>query len=346
MRYKYVECFTIKGLVGPIEEQLIIADKDFVAYLVTNPDKRLAEIDKRMAIANLMLTSLFNERPKGELLDLIEERIDEIRKERNKKKNGYIIIEITGELSEFKPSIERKIDDLHLVFDSVNKDAIKSEYQDDIKTALITLRLISDKIIGIEKITEGLILFNEIGEKIYPFNFKGGQASMYVSSPLDEIAIQEISELFIKLKKHRELDRVVELLASSLKSSNDLLRAYLSSYTGLEIFANKLFPKFEADFFKEISTGDHPEIRGKYLDRIRTVMRDKYNILDKFSIISLRLAPSSADNDSNIFMRLKKQRDLITHGQNVSDQELDVDNAQRLLTNYLKLYLDFVKPPI
>lgn len=342
MKYKYVEAYAIKGLVGPPEEELIIKDENFSAYLVSNPDERLAEIDKRMAIANLMLDTVFTGRPDGKLEELIEERIHEIRKERSKDKNGYLILEIEEELQEFKPSVERKVGELHIALDVLDKDSVRSLNQDYIKTALTTLALISNKIIGAEKVTDGIIIYNEIGKIIFPFTFKGGFASAYVSSPLDNSAIKDISNLFIQLKRNKELERVTELLVSSLKSNHDSLRAFLACSTGLEIFVNKLFPSFEIDFFKEINEGDHPEIRGKYLDRIRTVMKDKYKISDKFSIISLRLSPSSADNDSIIFMKIKKQRDLLAHGQNITDQELCVEKAQRLLTDYLKLYLDFI----
>lgn len=342
MRYKYVEAYAIKGLVGPPEEKLIIKDKNFTAYLVSNPDQRLTEIDKQMAIANLMLDYIFTGRPNGKLEELIEGLIHEIRKERSKNKNGYLIIEIWEELQEFKPSAERKVGELHIALDVLDKDSVRNQNKDDIKTALSTLALISNKIIGAEKVTDGLIIYNEKDEIIFPFTFKGGFASAYVSSPLDNSAIKDISKLFNQLKRHKELERVTELLVSSLKSSHDSLRAFLACSIGLEIFVNKLFPSFEIDFFKEINQGDHPEIRGKYLDRIRTVMKDKYKISDKFSIISLRLSPTTVDNDAIIFMRVKQQRDLLVHGQNITDQELDVENAQRLLTAYLKLYLDFI----
>lgn len=343
MKYKFVEAYRVKGLVGPSDKTIVINEQRFMAYIIGDPDEVLIQIDKRIAIANLILNGIFGERPLGKRDDLINSQIKEIRSERKKQgTDGYLIIEVIGEIKKYSPSVEREEEGLHIAFDAIDKDEIRSEFSNKIKNVIAALSLIYNKIVGIEKVTDGVVLYKNESNIIFPFTPKGHLASLHISSPLAEGTIEKVTPLFNHLKNHSELDRVTELLVSSFKSRTDSLRAYLSAWTAVEIFVNKAFPFFEQKFFAELKAGEHPENREKYLDRIRTVMKDKYTLVDKFSVVSLRLSPTNADEDIKSFIRIKKQRDQLTHGENIKDWELEVENIQRLLTDYIQLYLNLV----
>jgi hypothetical protein len=344
MKYKFVEAYRVKGLVGPSKIKSLINEPRFSAFLIENPNDILTEVDKRTAIANLILDGLVSGRPEGKLDDFINSQIVEIKSERIKKgANGYLIIEITGEIEEYKPSVEREHEGVHIAFDVVDKDEIRAEFSDRIKNIITALTLVSNKIIGIEKDAEGILLYKNETSIIFPFTPKGSVASIYISSPLTDEMIDNVTLLFNRLNNHKELERVAELLVSSLKSTNELLRAFLSSWTALEIFVNKTFRIFEKKFFAELKTGQHPDTREKYLDRIRSVMEGKYTLVDKFSVLSLSLSPSNTDSDVNRFEIIKKQRDRLTHGEIIPDSELEIKNTKQLLTEYLRLYLNSLK---
>ena len=342
-KYKFVEAYRVKGLVGPSDKTIVINEQGFTAYVIGDPDEALIQIDKRIAIANLILNTIFGERLLGKRDDLVNSQIKEIRSERKKHGiDGYLIIEVIGEIEKYTPSVEREVEGLHIAFDAIDKDEIRSEFSNKIKNVITALSLISNNIVGIEKVTDGVILYKNESSIIFPFTPKGHPASLHISSPIVEGTIEKIMHLFNHLTNHSELDRVTELLVSSLKSRTDSLRAYLSAWTAVEIFINKTFPIFEEKFFAELKAGEHPETREKYLDRIRTVMKDKYTLVDKFSVVSLRLSPANTDKDIKSFIRIKKQRDKLTHGENITDSELEVENTQRLLTDYIQLYLSLV----
>lgn len=337
MKFRLIQAYTIKGLIGPSEQKFIIDNKDFKAFVISNPDESLKEIDKKNAIANLLLTSTFIGRPEGDLHDIIESRISDIKKQR--PAGCYLIIDCTGELEVYRPSAEKEHDGIHIAFDAIDGVLIREQFKNQITNTLITLTLHTDKIIGMDKITDGILIYKDDGNIIYSLSFKGGNVSAYLSSPFDIQSIEIIAQLYEILKCEKELNRVTDLLATSLQSNKEPLKAFLTCWTALEIFVNKYFKSFEREFFNELKAGEHPEVRERYLNRIYEVMSDKYKLNDKFGMIALRLSPSTADKDANIFNRLKKQRDDMAHGQNINESELDVVNAQKLLTEYLKLFL-------
>jgi len=337
MKFRLIEDYIIKGLICPGEQKLVIEGKNIKAYLTQNPDELLNKLDIKNAIANLLLQSTFIGRPEGNIKDLIDSRVKEIRSQR--AKGSHLIIEAIGELKEYKPSVEKEQDGLHLAFDAVDGNLLSQEFISQINSVLTTLTLVSDKVIGIDKINEGIILYKNENEIIYSYTFEGGSSFAYSSSQIENSLLGDLPKLFNLLNYDDELNRITDLLATSLKARNEQLKAFLTCWTALEIFVNKYFKVFNKEFFTELKAGEHPDVREQYLDRISEVMKDKYKLNDKFGIIALRLSPKTADRDVDIFNILKKQRDDMAHGQNINERELDVINTQHLLTKYLKLFL-------
>jgi hypothetical protein len=57
------------------------------------------------------------------------------------------------------------------------------------------------------------------------------------------------------------------------------------------------FKPYEERLFRELDRDDHPNARRRYLERVRSVMSDKYRLTDKFALIAATLSPESADED-------------------------------------------------
>jgi hypothetical protein len=76
--------------------------------------------------------------------------------------------------------------------------------------------------------------------------------------------------------------------------------------------------------------------RCQYLGRTRTVMKDKYHLTDKFTLIASLLCPESTDEDVGIFKRVKGDRDKLAHGQDVYEASLPVQAVQEFVRRYLR----------
>lgn len=78
---------------------------------------------------------------------------------------------------------------------------------------------------------------------------------------------------------------------------------------------NKLFPAYSAAFFTHIASAHPSPAVSRSLDRIESVMRDKYRLVDKFTMLATTLARRDADADIDTFAQLKASRDELSHGQ-------------------------------
>ncbi len=102
---------------------------------------------------------------------------------------------------------------------------------------------------------------------------------------------------------------------------------------------NKVFGTYETKLFPELMSDNRPTVHGQYLDQIRDVMKDKYRIFDKFTVLACQLSPEDADADVVRFKAAKDMRDKMSHGQDVIEAALPVECVQTLLRKYLRLHL-------
>ena len=157
-----------------------------------------------------------------------------------------------------------------------------------------------------------------------------------MSTSFPDGAAEAVEETFGNLVNLDDLSRVFKIFTASLESAEDPLRSFQAGWAALEIFVNKVFAQYEREFFTELESDDLPEAHSIYLARIRTGMKDKYRLTDRFSLIASRLAPEYADEDVNRFAAAKKIRDDLAHGQNEDEATLPVDTVQELLKRYLE----------
>jgi Pentapeptide repeats (8 copies) len=81
-----------------------------------------------------------------------------------------------------------------------------------------------------------------------------------------------------------------------------------------------------------------PPARAPFITRLRDVMKDKYNIRDKFIVIASELDIADANSDIELFIRAKDKRDAI-HKMSVPPEALPIHEARHLLRKYLELHL-------
>lgn len=135
------------------------------------------------------------------------------------------------------------------------------------------------------------------------------------------------------------LDNSVRLLSQSSEGHRDRLMAFLSAWTALELFVQKVFAStYGPNFYAQVASAT-PASAAIFLDRIEEVMSDKYNVRHKFVAIASALSPVEAVADTALFAKLKKRRDELAHTMKDDPSTLPADAARDLLREYLRLHL-------
>jgi hypothetical protein len=120
--------------------------------------------------------------------------------------------------------------------------------------------------------------------------------------------------------------------------ATDNLEAFLTAWAGLEVFVNKTFKEtYERLIYSRLG-GAAPLAATPFIVRLREVMKDKYNIRDKFVALASALDEADADGDIELFKRLKSERDDL-HQMNFVLHALPTEQTQILLRKYLRLHL-------
>lgn len=116
------------------------------------------------------------------------------------------------------------------------------------------------------------------------------------------------------------------------------MRAFISAWTSLEILINRIFSIYEDKFIYNIENDHNSHGVNQFLTRIKDVMKDKYRLTDKFSLIASYLS-AEVTEDIELFKSMKKIRDDISHGKEFNEETLPVENARKLASKYLMGHL-------
>jgi hypothetical protein len=148
------------------------------------------------------------------------------------------------------------------------------------------------------------------------------------------------AEFLARQLERTELKRVVNLFARSLDSAaDDDFRSFLFGWTALEIFINKVFSQYERVLVEAVNSQVTVHGVSRYFERITQVMKNKYRLVDKFSVVAGVLAGETSDADVDQFKRIKKARDELLHGQDVAVTSLINTELRELLSRYLRAHL-------
>ncbi len=229
-----------------------------------------------------------------------------------------------------------------MCFDASDKSAIRAAARGPI-TSIVTAVLASiEGIVDVRKATDAVVFVRGDGKTVYSYSFEAAAGSVYVSSRVSDHQAQTMSRIYAALSANNETARVQRLLRLSSETAAEGLRPFLAAWSALEILINKLFPRYEESLFAMLSRSESPGVENAYFSRVREVMKDKYRLLDKFSVIGMQLAPAAVDEDVEVVRRLKKTRDELLHGEEVEESQLPTAEVRRLALRYLRLHLEGV----
>jgi hypothetical protein len=342
MKYEYAIVYRIKGIEhkGPMDVELLSnSNSPIRAVLTKKPDKFTGRKNEDVAVWAILANRLEQQ---GQNLSLVEQMRNATMISCPKFEDvPHIVIQIRGECEELNgKKIISETEDF-VAYLNVNdpSESIRSESENVVAAVLTSLVLESGGSIMPAKICDSIALIREDGKRVIPVNFS---LTIEVSNddPLVEDAPVRITDCYHRLSSDKEsLGLVAKLLKLSLETEKDKLRSFLFGLSALEIFVNTIFRKYEGEIFIKLRESSNPKLCVSFVDRIREVMKDKYSLTNKFSLVASGLCVADAEKDVEVFQKTKKKRNSLFHGSKINETELPTKSARDLLVKYLQLHL-------
>ena len=346
MDYKYISVYKLVGVTRPTgggKEQVLIEYPSVRAKAVLTYDvnSHLFELDRASVVGLLMLKGLLGQGSKDNFEEELTNALANMR-ERRKREIGdgvFVKFEASGKVETFNPKEERELPEFVIALGGIQKQPIRAQLQPLSNGILASFSIGSERVTGAKKVSDGVFLIREDNKPVYSYSIEVS-GNLSVSSGLSDDTIRFVTDKAKALGKRQDLVDTARLLARSLDERNDDLLTFLSVWSGLEIFVNKNFKDYEKMAFMKLSGRDASTLPHKFVQRIKSVMKDKYRLSDKFSVLSFELASSSSyEEDIDKFEQIKNIRDKLMHGQEVHISSLPIDETRMLLCKYLKLHM-------
>ncbi len=348
MRYKFIAVYQLIGVSRPVDaKEEVLAQfpsMEARALLAYDLDGHLFEFDRELAARIWNLKKIFNNAGKGRFEEEVTDEMEKLRDSRkNNTNNGvFAIFEADGEIESFNRRNEKELSEFIIAIEGADKEPIRDQYQTPINGLLTSLTLGLEQISAIKLMTDGVVFFNDKNKPVYSLNMNSS-AKMTVSTPLVATDLDFVRKNTRTLSKHQNLVNSSHLLIKSMDEKSDELLSFLSVWAGLEIFVNKNFRAYETSLFEKMKIGEKTSVPLRFLERIKGVMKDKYRLLDKFTIICFELSPDSVDEDIIKFDSINQNRNKLFHAGKVDISSLPTENTQKLLRKYLKLHMTQIR---
>lgn len=345
MDYKYTIVYRFEGIShnNLDEDKIVYQDDDLgiTVVLTSDVNRHCLNIDRGSACASLLLRGMFGGEKIHELPIAFDSEVTKIQEERlSKNKSGaYTVIMINGQAElNIKENLHRETDQFHVCFDAIDKESIRNKHKERIHAIVASLAMSTSPEYHAERIASGICFFDANDKPLYSYTFQGGRARLILAKPVGSEKETDISKTISLSNANMQLKTPFRLLTQSLETTQDNLRAFVSAWSALEILTNKVFPIYEEQFIAGIV--DEHKSRGvnNFLERIKDVMKDKYRLTDKFSLVASFLS-NEITQDIELFKSMKKMRDNISHGIEFDEEALPVEDARKLASKYLKNHM-------
>ncbi len=343
LKFVYTTILEIIGIKAPeTGDAILIDDSNSGTWscLTCDPTRHRKELDEGAAIATMILRGLVGGGPEGSFAERLEKEVAGVVEERSarSKHQDYLVLRLEGEVPDWESRAEREVDEFVIRLNGAPKFGIQERSKVELASIVVAITKRTGRPVQLTSHAVGLVFFREDGKKIYAKEFIMGNPKAFVSSLWDAADQILLQADFLALRGLTSLTRVLQMFAASLEQTHDRLRAFLSGWSALEIFINKVFSHYEAAFLGGLTSDTDPKAKEWYVERIREVMRDKYRLRDRFALIAASLVPCEADDDVFKFVEAKKIRDNLSHGEEVADSDLPVEVIHEVLGKYLQLH--------
>lgn len=345
MDYIYINIYRFEGISGNnLDEDKILYQDDArgITVLLTNDiNRHCLKLDTGLACASLLLRGMFGGEKLQDLPIAIDAEVTKIQEERaSKKKTGthaVIIVKGNAELN-INQKLHRETDQFRICFDAIDKESLQKLHKDKIHSIVSSLSMSTIPEYHAERETSGIYFIDEKDKPLYSFTMQGGRARVITSRPINDVEENEIAKIIGLSVNNQQLKTPFRLFTQSLEFTQDELRSFISAWTALEIFTNKVFSSYEEKFIGNIADDHGTHGVNQFLTRIKDVMKDKYRLSDKFALIASFLS-DEIEKDMELFKSMKNLRDDISHGKEFNEEALPVENARKLVAKYLKSHM-------
>ena len=348
MKYIYKASWSVvDGISLGKEPQTIVLlqSEKYRFFLTNNPDPLLLDIDRGTAIGRLMLKGFVGQRGTEEFPVALNAKTEEIKAERAKKVGSHpvLIVEAIGDIEAEITRPFREHEDFIVTFDCVNKKEVARTHKSEIEAMKLAVALENDPPSRFALLGDGILLTNEEGKTIYSISFTmSGEAT--VSSGLTAKGVESICTRYNILHRSNDIESVERLFSQMADYGSDRLKAFLSGWAAIEILIAKTFKAYEDAFLSPFADAEQQGLREKFLVRVKSVMKDKYRLTDKFAAVGAVLFQNAPENeiqnDFEKFSKLKKLRDSIFHGEEFSERDLPVHELAALLRKYILAHVE------
>ncbi|MGH8109975.1 MAG: hypothetical protein ACREO1_14805 [Arenimonas sp.] len=335
MKHFYCVAYKIDGAFAPLETTSFSHGKSTRVSLSSDLSHIQRQFFQAAVIPSLILRQAFGQLD-GNFADVVEEETSNhiARICKDTGKSCCLTIFCEGDDDRSIPTIIRSLNGYRVaVKNKEPEDNIPIRYSCLVSNALTSFAITATHFNEAKLVLESTYYHDENEMELYLCALTGS-AYATTSSPLPNDFAKEFQKAFESLSSVASFKTPARLLSASYTQKNDRLASFLSAWMGLEILVNKIFPEYEKIF--SASIGAHSSVLSK---RIREVMKDKYKITDKFSLISSHLSSQHEEDDLTTFKKLKLIRDNLIHGEPVDQSQLPTEVVQLMLRKYLYLHL-------
>lgn len=345
MDYIYTIIYQFEGISDNnfVGDRIVYQDAELgITVLLTNDiNRHCLNIDKGLACASLLLRGMFGDEKLQELPIAIDAEVKKIQEERGaKKKSGaYAVIIIKGNAElNINEKFHRETDQFRICFDAIDKDSLREQHKEKIHSIVSSLSMCTSPEYHAERTSSGIYFIDDSNKPLYSFTMQAGRARTTLARPVDVEKQDEITKFIGLSNSNQQLKTPFRLFTQSLATTQDNLRSFISAWSALEIFTNKVFSIYEEQFIANIAD-DHNSLGvNQFLTRIKSVMKDKYRLTDKFTLIASFLS-NEIEEDIELFKCMKKLRDDISHGKEFNEETLPVEDARKLTAKYLRSHM-------
>lgn len=336
--YKYFVCYEVEGITMPtdIESEILFESnrERCIASIFSDPKYLPKDPLRNEAIREVVLIGLSGKASELSREKQIEHSIKKRISEHPDSRKCYISFIFDGTVT--IPCVKHEVDygSYDVAFINIPYVQLDNRHKKIIDGIISSISITLDNYQGHNRIYETCILYRE-NRPLHALRLNITTKLTSIRS-LTQIDLSSIKKISRKLIKHQDLTTSSGLLSKSLNNDNDRLLSFLAAWSGLEIFIQKTYKKFEDEIYEEKIEGKNSASKD-FIDQLRKISQNKLKLNDKFTIISaLKDLPEA---DRNLFNEIKQVRDNFVHGQKVSIESLPLEDTSRLLRKILSLQL-------
>jgi hypothetical protein len=342
MDYIYRTIYQFEGISDSnlVKDKIVFQNEVLGITVLLTKDINLhcSDIDKGLACGILIFRGMLADEKLQELPEAIEVEVKKIKEARmaNKKSGAYAVITIKGNVElNINENLHKETNQFHICFDAIDKDSLRDQHKEKVHSIISSLSMCTGPEYHAERISSGIHFIDDNGKLLYNFTMRESRVRIILSKPINIETENEITKIIGLSTSNQQFKTPFRLFTQSLETTQDELRSFISAWSAIEIFTNKVFSIYEDKFISNIADDHDSHGVNQFLIHIKDVMKDKYRLTDKFSLIASFLS-DEIEKDIKLFKSMKNLRDDISHGKEFNEESLPVEDARKLAAKYLK----------